>query len=75
MRLEVFIMKIRLIIQNFDLTYNELSTYVSDIKPSVAEYIKVGNKIYEVDKIGINLDKDECIVLCKYVVTNDGDFF
>ena len=66
-------MKIRLIIQNFDLTYNELSTYVSDIKPSVAEYIKVGNKIYEVDKIGINLDKDECIVLCKYVVTNDGD--
>ena len=67
-------MKIRLIIQNFDLTYNELSTYVSDIKPSVAEYIKVGNKIYEVDKIGINLDKDECIVLCKYVVTNDGDF-
>lgn len=67
-------MKIRLIIQNFDLTYNDLSTYVSDIKPSIGEYVKVGNKIYEVTKVGINLDKDECIVLCKYVVTNDGDF-
>ena len=67
-------MKIRLIIQNFDLTYNDLSTYVYDIKPSVGEYVKVDNKIYEVTKVGINLDKDECIVLCKYVVTNDGDF-
>ena len=68
-------MKIRLIIQNFDLTYDDLSTYASDIKPSVGEYVKVDNKMYEVDKIGINLDKDECMVLCKYVVTNDGDFF
>ena len=67
-------MKIRLIIQNFDLTYDDLSTYESNIKPSVGEYIKVGNKIYEADKIGINLDKDEYNVLCKYVVTNDGDF-
>ena len=33
-------MKIRLIIQNFDLTYNDLSTYVYDIKPSVGEYVK-----------------------------------
>ena len=67
-------MKIRLIIQNFDLTYNDLSTYVSDIKPSVGEYIKVGNKICEVTKVGINLNKNEYIVLCKYVITNDGDF-
>ena len=67
-------MKIRLIIQNFDLTYNDLSTYVSNINPSIGEYIKVDNKICEVTKIGINLDKDECIVLCKYVVTNDGYF-
>lgn len=67
-------MKIRLIIQNFDLTYDDLSTYVSNIKPSIGEYIKADNKIYEVDNIGINLDKDECMVLCKYVITNDGDF-
>ena len=67
-------MKIRLIVQNFDLTYNDLSTYVSNIKLSVGEYIKVDNKICEVTKVGINLDKNECIVLCKYVITNDGDF-
>ena len=33
-------MKIRLIIQKFDLKYENLFDYVSDIKPSVGDYIR-----------------------------------